>query len=181
MNCQILIVDFGSQLIKLIARRIREIGVYCEIIPFNKINKKLIEESKPRGLIFSGGPASVEGKDSPKIDKFIYDLKIPILGICYGLQLICKNFNGKVAPTKLREFGKADIRLVKDSDLLKNIYKKNKDYQVWMSHSDSVIYLPKGFEVVASSVNSKFAIIQNSKKRIYGLQFHPEVNNTEKG
>ena len=181
MNCQILIIDFGSQLTKLIARRVREIGVYCEIIPFNKVNKKIIEKSNPRGFIFSGGPASVEERDSPKIEKFIYDLNIPILGICYGLQLICKNFNGKVEPTELREFGKANIRLVNDSDLLKNIYKKDKDYQVWMSHSDSVTNLPRGFEVVASSDNSKFAIIQNSKKKIYGLQFHPEVNNTEKG
>ena len=181
MNCQILIIDFGSQLTKLIARRVREIGVYCEIIPFNKVNKKIIEKSNPRGFIFSGGPASVEERDSPKIEKFIYDLNIPILGICYGLQLICKNFNGKVEPTELREFGKANIRLVNDSDLLKNIYKKDKDYQVWMSHSDSVTNLPRDFEVVASSDNSKFAIIQNSKKKIYGLQFHPEVNNTEKG
>lgn len=181
MNCQILIIDFGSQLTKLIARRIREMGVFCEIIPFNKVNKKLIIEKKPRALIFSGGPASVEKKNSPKVDRFVYDLKIPILGICYGLQLICKNFNGKIESTKFREFGKANIRLINDSDLLRNIYKRNNDYQVWMSHSDSVINLPDGFEAVASSNNSKFAIIQNSKKKIYGLQFHPEVNNTEKG
>ena len=156
MNCQILIIDFGSQLTKLIARRIREMGVFCEIIPFNKVNKKIIDERKPRALIFSGGPASVEKKKSPKVEKFVYDLKIPILGICYGLQLICKNFNGKVESTEFREFGKANIRLINDSDLLRNIYKKNKDYQVWMSHSDSVINLPDGFEVVASSENSKY-------------------------
>ena len=181
MISQILIIDFGSQLTKLIARRVREIGVYCEIIPFDKINIEIIKLKKPKALIFSGGPASVDEKFSPSINKKIFNLRIPILGICYGLQLICKNLGGKIEKTLNREFGKAYIELKKESLLVDNIYVKNKKYQVWMSHSDSVTRIPRDFEIIAFSENSNYSIIENKNKKIYGLQFHPEVVHTIKG
>ena len=181
MKSQILIVDFGSQVTKLIARRVREAGVYCEIFPFNIIDEKLIKEKKPSAIIFSGGPASVDELDPPNVERFIYKLKIPILGICYGLQLICKDFGGKVEKSSIREFGRAKIKIIKNSELLGPSFKMNRGHQVWMSHSDSVINLPKDFEVVALSENQKISIIQNTSTRIYGLQFHPEVVHTMNG
>ena len=181
MISQILIIDFGSQVTKLIARRIREFGVYCEILPYNKITEELISIKKPKGIILSGGPASVDDTLKIKPPKFIYEMNIPILGICYGLQLIAKHFKGKVESNHEREFGKALIKLKKKSPITAGVYSKNKEYKVWMSHSDKINSLPSGFEKIASSPSCKYSIVQNLKKKIFGVQFHPEVVHTKGG
>ena len=178
MNESIIIIDFGSQVTKLIARRIREFGVFSQIVPFNKVTKKLLDNNSVKGIIFSGGPKSVHEKNSPKIDDYIYELEIPILGICYGLQLIAKQFGGEIIPSKDREFGKTKIKLTKKSPLLENVLFPNKPVQVWMSHSDKISIIPDSFEKIASSDNCEFAVIQNQKKKLYGVQFHPEVVHT---
>ncbi len=169
-NNLVLIVDFGSQVTQLIARRVREIGVYCEV-QNSDINFAKIKELKPRAIIFSGGPESVYDKNSPTISKEVFDLNIPILGICYGQQLICHLLGGKVQKSDKREFGKIDIDIVKQSDFFHNVVNK----QVWMSHSDKVEELPIGFEILAKTENAPYAAIVNEEKKIYGLQFHPEV------
>ncbi len=181
MKQTILIIDFGSQLTKLIARRVRDFGIFSLVIPYNSLNPKLFKTNDIRGLIFSGGPRSVGDKNSPKLQKFIYELNIPILGICYGLQLICMQFGGKLKSASDREFGKKKIIIKKKSPFLKDAYLVNKKYQVWMSHSDSVEKLPTGFEAIASSEDCKNVIVQNLNKRFFGVQFHPEVVHTAKG
>ena len=181
MKESILIVDFGSQVTKLIARRIRDFGVFSEIIPFQKVKKEKFLHNNIKGIIYSGGPSSVESKTAPTVPNFLYDLKIPILGVCYGLQLICKDFGGEVKFSKYREFGRTKIKILKSSSLFKGSYKLKKNYNVWMSHSDKVIKMPKGFETLASSQSCKDAVIQNENKKIFGVQFHPEVVHTEKG
>ena len=182
MKTQIIIIDFGSQLTKLIARRIREIGVFCEVVPFNNIEKNFKSKIiNSRGIIFSGGPSSVYSKSAPLLGDKIFKLGIPILGICYGLQLICNFFKGKVEKSDKREFGKANINILKKSAIIDQIYEPKKMYKVWMSHSDIITKIPKDFETVALSENSILAIIENKKKKIFGLQFHPEVNHTVKG
>ena len=181
MNENIIIVDFGSQVTKLIARRVRDFGVFSQIIPFQKLTEKSFEKTSVKGLIFSGGPSSVGNENAPKIKKFVYKLNIPILGVCYGLQLICRDFGGEVKLSKEREFGKTKIKILKNSPLLKNAYKNRHQYKVWMSHSDKVIKMPEGFEILASSTNCSSVIIQNLKNKIFGVQFHPEVVHTQNG
>ena len=181
MKESILIIDFGSQVTKLIARRIREIGVFSQIIPFNEIKKNCLDLNSIKGIIFSGGPKSVKEKNSPKINSFIYKLGIPILGICYGLQLIAKNFGGDVGPSPDREFGKRELILKKESPMFSNIIAINEAQQIWMSHSDKISSLPRSFEKVASSQNCEYAVIQNLEKKIFGVQFHPEVVHTFAG
>ncbi|MBD23089.1 MAG: glutamine-hydrolyzing GMP synthase [Alphaproteobacteria bacterium] len=181
MKDTILIVDFGSQVTKLIARRIREFGVFSQIVPYHQLKKKNIQVDEVKGIIFSGGPNSVDEKFAPKVPKSIYNLNIPILGICYGLQLICKKFGGKVSYSQKREFGKIFLKVKKKSLLFDNTFKVNKEYQVWMSHSDAVKQLPNGFESIASSNSCQSAVVQNTKEKIYGVQFHPEVVHTYKG
>jgi GMP synthase (glutamine-hydrolysing) len=173
----ILIIDFGSQFTKLITRRIREANVYSEIYP-HTISVDKIKEIKPKGIIFSGGPLSVYDEGAPEIDKEILSLKIPVLGICYGLQLICINFGGKVEPAADREYGKAVLRTLDDSDILSGI---NDASVVWMSHGDYLSEIPPGFKVIGESDHSPICAISNNVKRIYGLQFHPEVVHTEEG
>ncbi len=176
---KILIVDFGSQVTKLIGRNIRELGVYSEICTPENL-KKIKNFDKIKGIILSGGPSSVTSKRFQSIPKQIFEKEIPILGICYGLQLIAKLFGGKIRPSKTRrEFGRAYLMKKNNSLLTKNYLKKKK--QVWMSHEDAVITLPKNFKVIASTKNSKLTIIENSRKKIYGVQFHPEVTHTENG
>ncbi len=176
---KILIIDFGSQVTKLIARRIREIGVYSEIITPEKLNK-MKKYEKVKGIIFSGGPSSVTSKNFQRVPKKIFKKHIPILGICYGLQLIAKIFGGKIKPSKKRrEFGRAELIKKKESLLTKNFFKSKKI--VWMSHEDAVVRLPKNFERIASTKDSNLTIIENKKKKIYGVQFHPEVTHTENG
>ncbi len=177
---KIVIIDFGSQVTKLIARRIRELHVFSEVLTLKDLKKiKIFKNIK--GIILSGGPSTVTKNSYPKIPKEIFDSNIPILGICYGLQLIAVHFKGKVkSNTKKREFGRALLIKSKNSLLTQGIFKNNQ-CNVWMSHQDSVYTLPKGFICTASTKQSKMTIIENKNKNIYGIQFHPEVTHTQNG
>ena len=176
---KVLIIDFGSQVTKLIGRNIRELGVYSEIITPEEL-KKIKNFNTIRGIIFSGGPSSVNEKKFQTVSKEIFEKKIPILGICYGLQLIAKLFGGTIKPSKKRrEFGRAYLIKKNSSLITKNYLKKKK--LVWMSHEDAVIKLPLGFKIIASTKDSKLTIIENLKKKIFGVQFHPEVTHTDNG
>jgi GMP synthase (glutamine-hydrolysing) len=176
---KIIIIDFGSQVTKLIARRIRDLGVFSEIIPANNLSKlKKIKNIK--GIIFSGGPSTVTRNKYQSVSKDIFDQKIPILGICYGLQLIAKLLGGKIKSSKKkREFGRAILYKKKSSLLTRNYLESSK--HVWMSHEDVVVKMPKNFSIIASTKNSKYTIIENQKEKIYGIQFHPEVTHTDHG
>jgi len=176
---KILIVDFGSQVTKLIARRVRDLGVYSEIITPEDL-KKYENINLTKGIILSGGPSTVTKVKYQTIPKKIFKKKIPILGICYGLQLIAKLFGGKIKSSKKRrEFGRAIIYKKKKSLLTQNFFKS--ETAVWMSHEDAVVKLPNSFKAIASTKNSRLTIIENSKQKIYGVQFHPEVTHTENG
>jgi len=177
---KILIIDFGSQFTQLIARRIRELGVFSEILSHKKIKLKDIDQTV-KGIILSGGPLNVYQINKYSFDKKIINLNIPILGICFGHQILSKLNGGKVKQSKHREFGLANIYKKNKSLLTKNFFNKQKSKKVWMSHADEVSRLPKNFKVVASSTNSKFAIVENRLKKFYGIQFHPEVTHTENG
>ena len=177
---KIIIIDFGSQFTKLIARRIRELGVYSEIIDLREI-KSASKGNFIKGIVLSGGPDTVINKKFPKNLNYIFGLGVPVLGICFGLQIITKFFGGKVASHKnKREFGRVNIFKKKNSFLTKNFFDKGNN-NVWMSHQDAVTIIPKTFKVLASSKESKFTAIENYKKKIYGLQFHPEVTHTING
>jgi len=173
----VLILDFGSQYTQLIARRIRELGVYSEIQRFD-YPADSIKKRAPIGLIFSGGPSSVYEPDAPLPDPNVYKLSIPILGICYGLQLIARQFGGSVDPSARREYGKSELKIFSNSDLFSEL---SNCIQVWMSHGDTLQKLPDGFEVIASSTNSPLCAIRNLREKIYGVQFHPEVVHTPDG
>jgi len=176
---KVIIIDFGSQVTKLIARRVRDLGVYSEIITPRKLSK-YIKYSNVKGIILSGGPSTVTSKKYQSIPKEIFKKKIPILGICYGLQLITKIFGGKIKPSKKsREFGRAYLFKKKESPLIKNFLNSKK--LVWMSHEDAVVKMPKNFKVIAFTKDSKLTIIENPENKIYGVQFHPEVTHTENG
>ncbi len=175
----IVILDFGSQYTQLIARRLREVGVYCEIYPYFEDIEK-IKAKKPQGIIFSGGPASVYEPDAPRVDKAIYELGLPILGICYGMQLISTDFGGEVVRALEHEYGKA--KLFFDPEHSSALFEGTKDGQiVWMSHGDKVVKLPQGFVRIAYTDNSPYAAIANEERKIYALQFHPEVSHSEEG
>ncbi len=177
---KIIIIDFGSQVTKLIARRVRDQKVFAEILTVKEL-KKLKNFSQIKGIILSGGPSTVTKKKYSKIPRIIFLKKIPILGICYGLQLIAKELGGTIISTKKkREFGRATIQKKGNSLLTQNFFNNKKRY-VWMSHQDAVSKLPKGFKIVASTKESKLTIIENDKKKLYGVQFHPEVTHTENG
>lgn len=177
-NNKIIVVDFGSQYNQLIVRRIRDLGVYSELVP-NTIKPADIKKDKSIvGIVFSGGPNSVFAKGAPKIDKGIFDLGLPILGICYGVQLMSHMFGGKVIPCSKKEYGKTKIQILKQSPLTKGLLKTE---QVWMSHGTQIDKIPSGFVNNAKSSTCKFAIISNIKKNLYGVQFHPEVVHTLKG
>ena len=176
---RILIIDFGSQVTKLIARRVRDLGVYSEIYTPKELNK-LNDFTKVKGIILSGGPSTVTKHKFQSISKSIFKKDIPVLGICYGLQLIAKLFGGKIkSSNKRREFGRAFIFKKKNSLLTKNFFKLKST--VWMSHEDAVIKLPKNFKSIAFTSSSSLAAIENDKKKIYGVQFHPEVTHTIEG
>ena len=177
---KILIVDFGSQFTQLIARKIRELGIYCEIISHNKINKKQKLDKNTKGLILSGGPLNVYQSKKVKFNKNLLFSKVPVLGICFGHQIISKEMGGKVKQSKSREFGLAKVVKINNSILTKNFFSK-KENNVWMSHADEVIKLPKNFKVIAKSNNSKLCIVENQKEKLYGIQFHPEVTHTKRG
>ncbi|MCX5803312.1 MAG: glutamine-hydrolyzing GMP synthase [Proteobacteria bacterium] len=173
----VLILDFGSQYTQLIARKIRELGVYCEIFPYN-INLDNIVSINPKGIVLSGGPRSVTESDAPVCDEGIFNLNIPVLGICYGLQLITKLYKGKIVKSKKREYGKAHIFLDERDILLEGL--QNGDV-AWMSHQDRILKMPEGFKTLAHSDNSPYAAIRSIKGHVYGVQFHPEVHHTPKG
>ena len=175
----ILIIDFGSQYTQLIARRVRESGVYS-LVKSNQITEKEFKNLSPMGIILSGGPNSVNSKTKYKLSDFIFNSGVPILGICYGMQLIADFFGGKVMPSAKKEFGNAAFRIISKTNLFKNI-KNKKEFNVWMSHSDKVIKNPSGFKTIGCSTNTKNAAIYNAKKNIYCLQFHPEVTHTNNG
>ncbi len=177
---KVVIIDFGSQFTQLIARRIRELGVFSEIVSHKKIKTSSINQSV-RGIILSGGPLNVYQINKYSFDKKILELNIPILGICFGHQILSKLNGGSVRQSKHREFGLANIFKKRDSLLTKNFYGVKKTKEVWMSHADQVSKLPKNFQVIASSTNSKYAIVENKLKKYYGIQFHPEVTHTENG
>ena len=178
---KILIIDFGSQFTQLIARRIRELGVFSEIISHKKLNVKKVLGQGVKGVILSGGPLNVYEKDKFNFDKKILKLGIPILGICFGHQILAKELGGKVKKSDHREFGLAQIKKKSNSLLIKNFFNKKNITNVWMSHADQVSKMPKNFRIVASSKNSKLTIVENSKDNFYGVQFHPEVTHTKKG
>jgi len=173
----ILVLDFGSQYTQLIARKLRESGVYCEIVPYNEKIED-IKKRNPKGIILSGGPASVYAKDSYHPDEAVYALGLPILGICYGMQLLTQHFGGSVIPATHQEYGKAELQFESEH----KIFKDTKCGQiVWMSHGDRVEALPKGFEKIGYSENSPYAAIADEKRNIYAFQFHPEVYHSEQG
>lgn len=173
----ILVLDFGSQYTQLIARKLRESGVYCEIVPYNEKIED-IKKRNPKGIILSGGPASVYAKDSYHPDEAVYALGLPILGICYGMQLLTQHFGGSVIPATHQEYGKAELKFESDH----KIFKDTKCGQiVWMSHGDRVEALPQGFEKIGFSENSPYAAIADEKRNMYAFQFHPEVYHSEQG
>lgn len=173
----ILILDYGSQYTQLIARRVRELNVYCEIHPFN-IPMEKITAFAPRGIILSGGPSSVYAADAPISDSAIFGLGVPILGICYGLQLIAFQNGGEVNKAPRREFGRANLLIDSDGDIFKDVSQAT---DVWMSHGDEVTRMPIGFEKAAHSENASICAIRNPAKKIFGIQFHPEVVHTKEG
>src|SRR4051794_38882487 len=177
---RILILDFGSQVTQLIARRLRESGVYCEIWPFTA-NPERIIAWKPRGIILSGGPASVHESAAPLAPPLVFEIGVPLLGICYGEQLLCQQLGGAVEPSDHREFGRAFVDVADDCALFHGVWPKGAREQVWMSHGDRVTRLPPGFRVVGTSEGAPFAAIADDNRRFYGLQFHPEVAHTPHG
>jgi len=178
---KIIIIDFGSQFTQLIARRIRELGIFSEIISHKKVSSKVLLKQNIGGIILSGGPLNVYEKDKFTFDKNILKLGKPILGICFGHQILSKMLGGAVKKSNHREFGLAEINKKSNSLLTKNFFDKKSKNDVWMSHADQVSKMPKNFKIVASSKNSKLTIIENTKSKFYGVQFHPEVTHTKKG
>ncbi len=176
----ILVIDFGSQVTQLIVRRVRECGVYCEIVPFHAAEAALAK-GKPSAIILSGGPASVTGENPPLPPKSIFELGIPILGICYGQQSMVQVLGGRVESHNKREFGRAEVEISGQSPLFEGVWPLGTRDVVWMSHGDRVTQLPPGFKVVAHSENAPFAVIADETRHFYGLMFHPEVVHTPRG
>lgn len=177
---RILIVDFGSQVTQLIARRIREMGVYCEIVPFNKASGALAGDDL-KGVILSGGPSSVGDVDSPRAPQAVFDLGVPVLGICYGQMCMVAQLGGEAAGSSEREFGRAFVSVTRESPLFAGLAAPGETEEVWMSHGDRVTALPAGFEVVGTSPNAPFAAFADEGRRFYGVMFHPEVVHTPRG
>lgn len=177
MRDLVLVIDFGGQYNQLIARRVREFGVYCEIVPYNYGIEK-IKDKNPKGIIFTGGPNSVYGKDTPQIEKEVFELGVPVLGICYGQQLMSHLLGGRVDTAPVREYGKSHVNLDNSSKLFKGI---EKEEVCWMSHTDYVAEAPAGFKIIAHTDVCPVAAIANEEKKLYGVQFHPEVEHTPFG
>ena len=177
---KILIVDFGSQVTQLIARRVREQGVYSEIVPFSKA-EEAFRAMRPRAVILSGGPASVLDKDAPLAPPSIYEAGVPVLGICYGEQAMAQQLGGTVEGGHHREFGRAEVTVTEDTPLFEGVWRKGEKYPVWMSHGDRVTKLPEGFRVVGTSSNAPIAMIADEKRKFYATQFHLEVVHTPQG
>ncbi len=178
---RILIVDFGSQVTQLIARRVRESGVYCEIHPFNAITEESLKAFSPRGIILSGGPASVHEATTPRAHDAVFEMEVPVFGICYGEQTMVQQMGGQVQPSTHREFGRAFVEIKEDCCLFEGVWKPGEKHQVWMSHGDRIDAIPEGFSVVGVSDGSPFAIIADEARKLYGVQFHPEVMHTPDG
>jgi GMP synthase (glutamine-hydrolysing) len=176
----VLILDFGSQVTQLIARRVREAGVYCEIAPFNK-GEEALERLQPKAVILSGGPASVMGGAAPSAPQAVFSLGVPVLGICYGEQTMVAQLGGRVENASHREFGRAFIEVTGASPLFEGVWEVGGREQVWMSHGDRVIELPEGFHAIARTEDAPYAAIANEDKRFYAVQFHPEVVHTPDG
>ncbi len=180
MSDRILILDFGSQVTQLIARRVRESGVYCEILPFNA-DPARIADFGAKGIILSGGPASTTSDESPRVSDVVFDLNVPILGICYGEQAICQQLGGAVEISEHHEFGRAMVDVTETCGLTEGLWAKGDRHQVWMSHGDRIVSLPEGFRVVGTSDGAPNAMIADDARRIYAVQFHPEVVHTPDG
>jgi len=178
---KILIIDFGSQVTQLIARRVREAGVYSEIIPCFRIDAALLDEFDPKAIILSGGPASVMAEGAPTVDPAVFERGIPVLGICYGQQLMCHMLGGTVEDSDHQEFGRAALQIADACDLFEGVWATGSTPQVWMSHGDRVTALPDGFRVVATSGGAPFAATADETRHFYGVQFHPEVVHTPDG
>jgi GMP synthase (glutamine-hydrolysing) len=181
MTDRVLILDFGSQVTQLIARRVRESGVYCEIHPFNKVDEAFLKAFAPQAIILSGGPASVIGEDTPRAPQAVFETGKPVLGICYGQMTMAAQLGGRVETATHREFGRAFVDVLEDSPLFEGVWPRGSRDQVWMSHGDRVIDLPAGFRTIGVSENAPFAAIADESRRFYGLMFHPEVMHTPKG
>ena len=175
---QLLIIDFGSQVTKLIARRVRESGVYSEVHPFNKVDKAMLEAFNPKAIILSGGPNSVTGVGTPRADNHVWEMGVPVLGICYGQQTMCEQLGGSVESSDDKEFGRADLEILADNALFEGL---DKTERVWMSHGDRVNSIPQGFEIIGKSNHAPFAAIADDARKFYGVQFHPEVVHTVNG
>ena len=180
-TARILIIDFGSQVTQLIARRVREIGVYCEIHPFNKVTEASIKAFGPKGVILSGGPASVLDATAPAVPLSILSAGVPVLGICYGEQTMAQQLGGTVEGGHHREFGRATIEVTDDCALFEGVWEKGGQYEVWMSHGDRVTKLPDGFRGVAKAAGSPISVIADDVRKFYAMQFHPEVVHTPDG
>jgi GMP synthase (glutamine-hydrolysing) len=178
---RVLIIDFGSQVTQLIARRLREAGVYCEIHPFNRADAAFMREFAPRAIILSGGPASVKTAASPRADEGVFAAGVPVLAICYGQQTMALQLGGAVDHSDKREFGRADVTIERASALFDGVWEVGKSYPVWMSHGDKVTRLPEGFSVAATSPNAPFAVATDEKRRLFSVMFHPEVAHTPDG
>ena len=178
---KVLVIDFGSQVTQLIARRLRESGVFCEIHPYNRADKAFIDDFDPKAIILSGSPHSTHWDNSPRADESVFTRGLPVLGICYGEQTMCAQLGGSVEASDEREFGRADITLIEDSPLFEGFGPVGHEERVWMSHGDRVAALPEGFKVIARSGNAPFAAIADEERRFYGVQFHPEVVHTPRG
>ena len=172
----ILVIDFGGQYNQLIARRVRDLNVYCEVVPYTKALEE-IKAKSPEGVIFTGGPNSVYAEGAPKLEKEVFEMGIPILGLCYGMQLMAHSLGGEVKESSQREFGKTEFKL-EDSEIFKDIPKES---IVWMSHVDKVVKLSKGFKIIGSTDNTEIAAMADEERKLYALQFHPEVNHSEYG
>lgn len=177
----ILILDFGSQVTQLIARRVREAGVYCEVVPFHDGEKALQASTGLKGIILSGGPASVLGDETPRAPQIVFERSVPVLGICYGLQTMVAQLGGAVETSDHQEFGRAMLDIQRDVPLFDGLWRKGDRHQVWMSHGDRVTSLPAGFDVIATSEHAPFAAVANVEAGYYGMQFHPEVVHTPDG
>jgi GMP synthase (glutamine-hydrolysing) len=180
LHDKILIVDFGSQVTQLIARRVREDGVYSEIVPFQKA-EQAFREMRPKAVILSGGPASVHEQGSPRAPQIIFESGVPVLGICYGQMTMAAQLGGEVEGGHHREFGRADVEVKAPSCLFEQAWKVGENHEVWMSHGDRITRMPPGFEIAGVSANAPFAVIQDEKRKYYGLMFHPEVVHTPDG
>ncbi|HJO68395.1 MAG TPA: glutamine-hydrolyzing GMP synthase, partial [Rhodospirillales bacterium] len=181
MTDKVLIIDFGSQLTQLIARRVRESGVYCEIHPFNRVTGAFLKRFGAKAIILSGGPASVTEAETPRTPDGVLEAGVPVLGICYGLQAMVAELGGAVEGSRTREFGRAFVDVVDDCALFEGVWQRGEREQVWMSHGDKVTRLPAGFRAVAASEDAPYAAIADDGRHLYGVLFHPEVVHTPHG